>query len=279
MTSYRKAAFVLAATDHGSMIVNRLDYGVTDGKPGYGVCFEILEDSSYADNESDVVCTLLKLRQKHHGKGVWAVDCGAHIGAHSIRWAVSMTGWGQLVAIEAQERLFYALCGNIALNNCGNAHAMHAAVSSEPGVLHMPLLDYTVPTSFGSLELRPFTTLEPIGQAVNYQDGLVPVRQLSIDSLRLGRLDFLKLDVEGMEMEALRGSAETIRRFKPVLLVEHIKVVPEVLAEFLDEHGYTERLPLGVNHLCIHPSDPIRGELVVSSTPTAGAAEEGGNFW
>ena len=44
-----------------------------------------------------------------------------------------MTGWGIVIAIEAQERIYYALAGNLALNNCFNARAIHAAVSTAPG--------------------------------------------------------------------------------------------------------------------------------------------------
>jgi hypothetical protein len=64
-------------------------------------------------------------------------------------------GWGSVIAIEAQERIYYALAGNIAINNCFNAIAMHAAVSSEPGVMQIPTPDYFQPSSFGNLELKP----------------------------------------------------------------------------------------------------------------------------
>ena len=69
-----------------------------------------------------------------------------------------MTGWGQVLAFEAQERIYYALAGNIAINNCFNARALHAAVTSEAGRMKIPAPDYLAPASFGSLELRKRTT-------------------------------------------------------------------------------------------------------------------------
>ena len=45
---------------------------------------------------------------------------GANIGVHTVEWARHMYGWGNVIAIEAQERLYYSLCGNISLNNCLN---------------------------------------------------------------------------------------------------------------------------------------------------------------
>lgn len=66
----------------------------------------------------------------------------------------------------------------------------------------------------------------------------------------LGRLDWIKVDVEGAEEHALRGGLETIRRFRPKLLVEcHTfldgQMVDKVKSLLLDAHGdYTfEEIP------------------------------------
>src|SRR5262249_33086719 len=110
----RKIAFVLASSDHGTMIVNRLDYRMLDQRSGIGVGFQILETSSFDASEIDTALSLLGLRRTYFGDGVVALDCGANIGVHTIEWARRMSGWGQVIAIEAQERVFYALAGNIA---------------------------------------------------------------------------------------------------------------------------------------------------------------------
>jgi FkbM family methyltransferase len=66
-----------------------------------------------------------------------AIDCGANIGVHTTQWARLMTGWGRVVAFEPQERIYYALAGNIAINNCFNVRAIHAAVPSTPGTMRL----------------------------------------------------------------------------------------------------------------------------------------------
>jgi hypothetical protein len=114
----RKIAFVLAATDHGTLIVNRFDYHMVDATTGYGVGYVLLDKSAYEAEEGATVMRLLMLRHQHFGDGVVAVDCGANIGVHTIEWAKGMTSWGFVLAIEAQERIFYALAGNISINNC-----------------------------------------------------------------------------------------------------------------------------------------------------------------
>jgi FkbM family methyltransferase len=82
--------------------------------------------------------SVLNLRRQYFKDGVFAIDCGANIGIHTVEWAKCMTGWGSVLAIEAQERIYYALAGNIAINNCFNAVAFHAAITDKPGVIMMP---------------------------------------------------------------------------------------------------------------------------------------------
>lgn len=250
----RKLAFVLASSEHGTMIVNRLDYRMIDSNSGYGVGLQILENAAFDPEEVELAVKLLALRRQHHGDGVVALDCGANIGVHTVEWAKAMTGWGSVVAIEAQERIFYALAGNIAINNCFNAYAIHAAVSSEPGTLNIPNPNYLVPSSFGSLELRQRSDNEFIGQSIDYGTKTVPVSKVTVDGLNLGRVDFIKLDIEGMEMEALEGARQTIGKSRPIMLIEKIKTNSAELQKWLEALGYTIR-PAGLNLLAVHSED------------------------
>jgi len=168
-----------------------------------------------------------------------------------------MTGWGAVLAIEAQERIYYALAGNIAINNCFNATALNAAITDKPGVLMMPQLDYLTPASFGSLELRKSNNTEFIGQPVDYsEDKLRPVQGITLDGLQLPRIDFIKIDVEGMEMEVLAGAAQSIANNRPALLVETIKADATALREWLIARDY-KVFHVGINALAVHASDPV----------------------
>src|SRR5271169_2926458 len=143
-TTKRKLAFVLAASDHGTMIVSRLDYRMVSSTGGFGVGFEILESGAFSPNEVSLARSILDLRRRYFNDGVLAIDCGANIGVHTIDWAKHMTGWGSVLAVEAQERIYYALAGNIVINNCFNAVALNAAISDAPGMLKIPRPDYLV---------------------------------------------------------------------------------------------------------------------------------------
>src|SRR5215467_13230383 len=90
----RKIAFVLAASDHGTLIVNRFDYHMVDERRGFGVGFQILEGSAFDPQEIDTALSLLMMRQQYFGDGVMALDCGANIGVNSVEWAKRKRGWG-----------------------------------------------------------------------------------------------------------------------------------------------------------------------------------------
>ena len=263
----RKIAFVLAAADHGTLIVNRFDYHAAGPETAFGVGLQILRGAAYDPQEVDLAMSLLELRRRHFGDGVMAIDCGANIGVHTIEWAKRMTGWGSVLAIEAQERIFYALAGNIAINNCFNARALHAAVAAQDGTMRVPAPDYLLPASFGSLELRQRENNEFIGQTIDYSDASTSeIRTLALDGLGLERADLVKIDVEGMEEEALAGAAALVARTRPILIVEWLKSAKSGLEAWLVERDYRV-FQMGINLLAIHASDPSLAHVQKPAEP------------
>lgn len=262
MTRVHKAApFALLATGHGSFIVSRNDFQMTGENSGVGVGWQLFSSNQFDAEEVDLALGLLELRRSRFGDGVMALDGGANIGIHTVEWANRMTGWGRVFAIEAQERLYYALAGNIALNNCFNASAMHAALGARSGAILMPVPDYGRPASLGSLELKPSANPEFIGQAIDRQGGRkAQVTLVALDDLGLPRLDFLKLDIEGMELEALEGGRRTIDTLRPIMLVEHVKAGAGALRPWLEARGY-RCFQSPMNILAVHREDPCLGAI------------------
>lgn len=247
----RQAPFVLVSTNHGTMIVNRNDHNVS-----YGVGFQLLSNSAFDPEEIEFSTHLINLKRKYQGDGLVVLDCGANIGTHTVEWGRHMHGWGRVISFEAQEIVYYALAGNVVINNCLNVSARNCAVGSEVGFMKVPRPDYLKASSYGSLELKPRPGTEFIGQSIDYDnlESVVPV--VSIDSLNLDRLDFVKLDIEGMENEALRGAERSLANHKPILVVETFKSDLKTLLAFLHELGYLVLdIPGGV--VAIHKDDPV----------------------
>ena len=259
----KPAPFVLASTGHGSMIVSVNDYRPASGAepeaPGEGL--RLLKASLSEPDTLDLMLALLDLRARHFGPGVVAIDGGAGIGAQTIEWARHMTGWGKVVAFEPQERLYYALCGNIALNNVFNAGAVNAALGGMTGFIDVPAVDPTAPALLGALELRKTPRTPPIGQPVEY--GGAPnyvVNLLTIDGLECERLDLARLDIGGMELEALRAATTTLKTCRPILFLSKGRARAGALEEALTEAGYTSLL-IGGHILAAHGEDPGLDEI------------------
>jgi FkbM family methyltransferase len=227
--------FVLASTDHGAMLVSRLDFHEREPGAYVGVGALLLEDGSFDMPEVMAILRMLADRRKQFGPGVVAIDGGANIGVQTVEWARYMTGWGRVIAFEPQERLYYALAGNITLANAFNATAHLAALGSHPGSMDIPVLDYTRPANLGGLELQSKQTDCGTGQICRDRTR-VPV--MTIDGLALDRCDLLKLDVEGMEMDALQGASETIKRCRPIIVAEAIKCGRDRLKAHLSALDY-----------------------------------------
>ena len=264
----RPIAFILAATDQGTMIVNRFDQATAESGQSFGVGYRLLSGSSYEPDEAAMVARLLDARRANFGDGVNALDIGANIGVFTIEWSKHMTGWGQVVAFEAQERIFHALCGNVAINNCFNARTIFAAVTSQAGMLRVPVPNYFQFGSFGSLELRPTAQTEDIGQPIDYSDErTMNVPAISIDALGFRRLDLLKVDVEGMELEVLEGARHSIEQNHPIMVIEKIKTDEQALRRVLAASGYRIFVS-GMNLVAIHPDDPTIEIVREHSLPT-----------
>jgi len=265
-------AFVLANCRHGAMIVNHFDFNTTWNDQVYGVGAQILHKREYEPKEVDFIRGLLELRRKHFGDGVVMMDCGANIGVHTVEAADLMQGWGSVVAVEAQERIFYALCGNISIHNCFNAKAIWGAIYSEGNAyIEAPEPKYTQAGSFGSFELRDSVGREKIGQDIDYSKPSALIPTFTIDELAGDRrIDLLKIDIEGMEIDALQGAAETLRTRRPIVIIETVKSDKNAITELLGRYGY-EIKPFGMNVIAVHHSDPVKANIQVTYHKQAAA--------
>lgn len=140
--------------------------------------------------------------------GHWVVDIGANVGAHTTAFAQSAGPTGRVIAFEPQRIVFQMLCANVALNALDNVVAHWAAVGAAPGTTVVPSIDYRSTQNFGSFFLGDHS-----------KGDKVPI--VTLDSFDLPACHFIKMDVEGMEQQALAGARGTIMRHRPFLYVEN----------------------------------------------------------
>lgn len=137
------------------------------------------------------------------------VDVGANVGAVALFLAKSVGASGKVHCFEPGPVFFSRLKQNIELNqSITSVVELHnLGVSEKSGELHW-------------VEDPEFP-----GNAFMFGDRGVKIEVVTLDAYlgpRLKRLDFLKLDVEGMEIEVLRGAQEILGKFRPKVFMESL---------------------------------------------------------
>jgi FkbM family methyltransferase len=141
-------------------------------------------------------------------EGAVIIDGGANAGFFTIPVANRIRNRSQrIISFEPQLTLYRALSGSLALNDIDFCDLHYAGLGETLGTAQVPDINYSMPQDFGTVQISETGT----GTAVEV---------VTIDSLKLDRLDFVKLDVEGYECAALAGGIETIRQHRPYIWVE-----------------------------------------------------------
>jgi FkbM family methyltransferase len=161
------------------------------------------------------------------------LDIGANIGTWSIPLAIHHR---KVYAFEPYDSSFYALCGNIFMNQKSNIFPYHMALLDDPTKKTKLFLPEKI--NIGGCKL--IETSETIPHRYTLA---------TLDSLQFDRVDLIKLDVEGQELNVLKGGIQTITQFKPIIFFEcwninsphwnHIPNTYHELMEFITSLGYT----------------------------------------
>jgi FkbM family methyltransferase len=213
---------VLRVTRHGPMLYNKNDVYVGGSLMRYG---------EFSPGE-------WKLFQMLTGSGMTVVEVGANIGAHTVPLAKRVGQTGRVIAFEPQRLCFQLLCANVALNQLTNVEAWPYACGASYGQDTVPVLQPPPdqPFNFGGL---PMGTGPADGTYAIERMPIVRLDDVGATGLALGRVGFLKIDVEGMESEVLRGAAQLIPDDRPVLYVENDRhEKSEELVRLIRSMGY-----------------------------------------
>jgi FkbM family methyltransferase len=144
-------------------------------------------------------------------QGTAAIDIGANLGQMALQLAQLVGAGGKVFAFEADDYIHHILCQNIEANGVLNIHTINKAVHEIAGrQVYFPDQDFTRFSSFGSYGIDP-----------NAKAGR-SVETVTVDSLHIEQpISFMKIDVQGSDLFALRGARETIARHKMPILFEY----------------------------------------------------------
>jgi FkbM family methyltransferase len=152
------------------------------------------------------------------------VDIGAHIGTFAIRAAKKVSKGGRVIAIEPEPITYEILIKNISLNKLSNVLALNYACDIKSGSTKLFTHGYT--GSSICFPSRRFVEVKAIS-----------LSKLVI-SLKIKRIDYLKINAEGAELSILKGMSCWEKVSKVVIASHHYAEEAEEIQSFLRRVGF-----------------------------------------
>ncbi|MBL6758349.1 MAG: FkbM family methyltransferase [Pelagibacteraceae bacterium] len=215
-------------TKFGKIVININDQFI--GK-------SFLNQKYWGLQDVEIISKIVEFKCKKKNKIVF-YDVGANIGTHSIALSNIFKNRIVIRAFEAQSNIYEMFNQSIRINNLNNIELYHNAVSDKNDeIIKIDLPDYSKHNNFGGLELfKPFQNSD---NAQMQKTGIFEdVKTIKLDIFN-EEVDFIKIDVEGMENLVLKGSENLIVNHRPFLFMELLKSKLEDITDFFKDKDYT----------------------------------------
>ena len=184
-----------------------------DGK--FPLAYLIAEHNWLAENNPNEMV--------HNGNIV--LDCGAHVGIFT--YTALRRGAATVVAIEPDPH---------------NAECLQRNFKKEIVSLQVILVQKGVWSQDGQLVLYSSSSssaLSTVTERIEGEKVVIQVVKIDtlVDQLNLPRIDFIKMDIEGAERDALKGAIGTLRRWKPRLMIDayhradDMEILPSIIRQ------------------------------------------------
>lgn len=152
---------------------------------------------------------------KHINSGMTVIDIGANIGATTLQLSQLVGQAGCVYSFEPHPVTFQHLLATLKLSNISNVMAVQGGLGGKPSTA---TLKYN-PSSTGWSSIH--------GNGVDYAETAeISIMRLDdfIVNNNVSHIDFVKVDVEGYEMEVFEGGESSFTKFKPVTQFEYNKL-------------------------------------------------------
>lgn len=190
----------------------------------------------YLPNKNDFIQTNIIIRRMFYEswalyklrdlvpRGLTYIDIGGNIGNHTVYFG-KILGAKHIYTFEPQAEVIKILQKNVELNNLSDSVTVfNCGIGSQ---------DTKAEIGFNGNSVKNIgcTTLKEV------ESGTIEIRKL--DSIVFQRkIDFIKIDVEGMEFEVLNGAEQIIRKDKPILWVEILDENRKCVDKLLRKYDY-----------------------------------------
>jgi len=140
------------------------------------------------------------------------IDIGANLGIYTIFMARKLKNKGTVISIEPEPHTVKLLKQNVAINGLKNVIIVGKACSSKNGkdILYLEGTKYS-----GGLH-----SLKKYSHHVNKTTIDVEKLDSIISRLKIKRVDLIKIDTEGTELDVLKGAQKVFKKYKPKIICE-----------------------------------------------------------
>lgn len=196
------------------------------------------------------------------------LDIGANLGGFAVPAAkmIAPSG-GTIVSFEPQRIVYYQLCGNIFLNRLDNVIAHNLAVGELESTLQLPVPDYARLSNVGGFSVDS-AMRERTGMQKFMSAATETVRCVNLDTFTVpGRVSFIKIDVEGAELQVLRGAGKFLaaQSYPPIFFEawseEWFARDKKALMDHVQGLGYKVAQLGSYDHIAQHPAHPVQVEF------------------
>lgn len=165
------------------------------------------------------------------------IDAGAHIGSFSII-ASTRTG-NKIFAFEPSNKTYACLKQNISNLKIKNINVINKGVGDSDGEKFFKV----VPENYAG---STFSDSSPYNGSHNINEERVEVITLDsfVEKNKIPRVDFIKMDIEGYELRALKGAEKTIKKFKPKIAISayhhegDVQNIPKLILSLRKDYKY-----------------------------------------
>jgi FkbM family methyltransferase len=184
------------------------------------------------------------------------LDIGANLGTFCVPLARKIPKL-KFHAFEPQRIIYYQLCANTIINSLGNVYTYEAGVSNREADIELEVPDYATEGNIGAFSIdKEVRDNEYECQTSGGKEKMI---LMTLDSIGFENVRLIKIDVEGHELEVIKGGIETIKANNyPPIIFEAWTWKPwyqekrKALFDYLEGHGYKIE-QLGENNLAQHP--------------------------
>jgi FkbM family methyltransferase len=211
--------------------------------------------------EVEVFGIAQKILQKH--KDGVVLDIGANLGSFTLPLAKANPHL-TFHAFEPQRIIYYQLCGNTLINGLDNVHCHNFGLSDERKRFDIELPDYATEGNIGAFSIDK--EVRENEYECQTKGKTEPMVVFPLDDGRHQKVRLIKIDVEGHELEVIKGGIDTINGNNyPPIIFEAWNWKPwyqgkrEELFAYLKSHGYEIIEGINSNNLAQHPD---HGEMM-----------------